>query len=96
MERFRPVVAGARAAGLPVRGYVSTAFWCPYEGKVDADKTVDVTRMLADLGVDEVSIGDTIGKAVPAEVDILLDRLFPVLPAAGRMRQQLRSRPGLR
>jgi hydroxymethylglutaryl-CoA lyase len=81
IERFRPVVAGARAAGLPVRGYVSTAFWCPYEGKVEPDKTVEVTRMLVDLGVDEVSIGDTIGKAVPAEVDVLLDRLFPVLPA---------------
>jgi hydroxymethylglutaryl-CoA lyase len=37
--------------------------------------------MLVDLGVDEVSIGDTIGKALPAEVDVLLDRLFPVLPA---------------
>src|SRR5262249_16172975 len=82
IERFKPVVAGAKAAGLPVRGYVSTAFWCPYEGKIDPRKTVEVARTLVDLGVEEVSIGDTIGKAVPAEVDALLDLLLPLVPAA--------------
>jgi hydroxymethylglutaryl-CoA lyase len=82
IDRFRPVVAGARAEGLPVRGYVSTAFWCPYEGKVDPARTVHVARTLVDLGVDEVSIGDTIGRAVPAEVDALLDLLLPQVQAA--------------
>lgn len=81
IERFRPVVAEARRVALPVRGYVSTAFWCPYEGKVDPEKAMEVILQLVDLGVDEVSVGDTIGKAVPSEVRVLLDRLLPRLAA---------------
>jgi hydroxymethylglutaryl-CoA lyase len=82
IDRFRPVVQGARPAGLPVRGYVSTAFWCPYEGKIDPQKAVDVIQRLVDLGVDEVSVGDTIGKAEPPDVRRLLDLLLPRLPAS--------------
>jgi hydroxymethylglutaryl-CoA lyase len=78
--RFEPVIAGARAARLPVRGYVSTAFWCPYEGRIDPGKAAEVILKLAALGVDEISVGDTIGKAVPAEVEELLGRLLPHLP----------------
>ncbi len=80
--RFVPVVEGARRAGLPVRGYISTAFYCPYEGAIAAEATVAVARRLIELGVDEVSVGDTIGRAVPAEVSLLLDRLLPIVPAA--------------
>jgi isopropylmalate/homocitrate/citramalate synthase len=80
IERFRPVTEAAREAGLPVRGYISTAFVCPYEGLVEPSATVDVVRSLLDLGVEEISIGDTIGAAVPSEVDRLLDLLGPVLP----------------
>jgi len=76
IERFRPVVEGARRESIPVRGYVSTAFWCPYEGKIEPDAVVSVARRLSDLGIHEISIGDTIGKAVPAEVMALLDRLL--------------------
>ena len=76
IERFRPVVDGARHEKIPVRGYVSTAFWCPYEGKIAPDAVAGVVRQLLDLGVDEISIGDTIGKAVPAEVHALLDLLL--------------------
>ncbi|HUD72486.1 MAG TPA: hydroxymethylglutaryl-CoA lyase, partial [Dongiaceae bacterium] len=79
LARFPPVIAGAKRAGLPVRGYVSTAFYCPYEGKVEPEAVVEVSRRLVDLGVDELSIGDTIGRAVPGEVDRLLDRLLPVV-----------------
>ncbi|MBI3288551.1 MAG: hydroxymethylglutaryl-CoA lyase [Elusimicrobia bacterium] len=81
IERFRPVVARARAARLPVRGYISTAFWCPYEGKVAPEKTIEVVRRLTALGVDEYSIGDTIGKASPDEVRRLLFLLLKVVPA---------------
>jgi hydroxymethylglutaryl-CoA lyase len=62
-----------------VRGYVSTAFWCPYEGKVEPAAVVAVVRRLLDLDVDEISIGDTIGKAVPGEVHDLLDLLLDAL-----------------
>jgi len=76
IERFKPVVEGARGASIPVRGYVSTAFWCPYEGRIAPEAVVDVVKRLTDLGVDEISIGDTIGKAVPSEVMTLLDKLL--------------------
>ncbi|HEX7078561.1 MAG TPA: hydroxymethylglutaryl-CoA lyase [Candidatus Eisenbacteria bacterium] len=78
--RFTPVVPRARAAGIPVRGYVSTAFWCPYEGKIAPAAVVRVVKRLLDLGVDEISIGDTIGKAVPSEVHALLDLLLDAVP----------------
>jgi hydroxymethylglutaryl-CoA lyase len=76
IERFKPVVLGAAGASIPVRGYVSTAFWCPYEGKIAPEAVVDVVKRLTDLGIGEISLGDTIGKAVPAEVMTLLDRLL--------------------
>lgn len=81
IARFAPVLQRARDARIPVRGYVSTAFWCPYEGRVAPARAVEVCRRLVDAGVDEVSIGDTIGKAVPDEVKELLDALLPAIPA---------------
>lgn len=75
IKRFEPVVKKTK---LPIRGYVSTAFWCPYEGKIDPKKVAQVVKMLLDLGCVEISIGDTIGKAVPDEVNALID----VLPEA--------------
>jgi isopropylmalate/homocitrate/citramalate synthase len=80
IEGFRPVVEGARRARVPVRGYVSTAFWCPYEGKTAPERAVDVCRRLLDLGCDEIDVGDTIGAATPPDVDALLERLFPHVP----------------
>jgi len=80
IERFQPVVPRAKREGLFVRGYVSTAFWCPYEGRIGPRAVTDVVRRLLDLDVDEISIGDTIGKAVPSEVDDLLDVLLDALP----------------
>jgi hydroxymethylglutaryl-CoA lyase len=69
IDVFRPVVARALKEGISVRGYVSTCFVCPYEGPIAKEKVADVTRALFDLGVDEVSIGDTIGAASPKDVE---------------------------
>lgn len=77
LRRFRPLIARARDEGLPVRGYISTAFWCPFEGQISPEKTIDVVKKLVDIGVDEVSISDTVGKATPEEVSRLFDRLLP-------------------
>lgn len=82
IERFRPVTSRALAAGLSIRGYVSTAFVCPYEGPIPPSAVRDVVSRLLDLGVHEVSIGDTIGAAVPSDVDRLLDELARELPVA--------------
>ena len=68
IDAFRPVVERARERGWWTRGYVSTAFGCPYQGAVDEGAVVDVAQRLLELGVDELSIGDTIGVAVPADV----------------------------
>ncbi len=81
MDRFVPVIERAKKAGLPIRGYISTAFWCPYEGKIEPARAVEVAQQLLDLGVEELSIGDTIGRAVPAEVTVLLERLLERTPA---------------
>jgi hydroxymethylglutaryl-CoA lyase len=79
LERFRPVVAGAKRDGMAVRGYVSTAIFCPYEGRIAPAQVVAVINRLLDLGVDEVSLGDTIGKGSPADVRNLLDAVLPCL-----------------
>lgn len=82
LARFRPVVERARRAGVPVRGYVSTAFYCPYEGKTPVASAVDVSRRLLDLGCDEVDVADTIGAATPPDVAAVLDALLPHVPPA--------------
>ncbi len=78
--RFAEFVPEARRDGVWVRGYVSTSFGCPYEGKVAPEKVIEVARRLADLGCDEISIGDTIGVAVPSQVAEVMGRLLETLP----------------
>ncbi|HEU5220164.1 MAG TPA: hydroxymethylglutaryl-CoA lyase, partial [Gemmatimonadales bacterium] len=82
LVRFAPVVRRAR---VPVRGYISTAFHCPYEGPVQPARVLGVARALLDLGCAELSIGDTIGKATPSEVSRLLQRLIPVVGEVSRL-----------
>ena len=73
--RFAEFVGDARAEGMWVRGYVSTCFGCPYEGAVDPARVVEVSSRLVELGCDEISIGDTIGVAVPTQVTDVVGRL---------------------
>jgi hydroxymethylglutaryl-CoA lyase len=81
LRRFRPLIDRARVEGLPVRGYVSTAFWCPFEGRISPETTAEVVKRLFGIGVDEISISDTVGKATPEEVARLLDCLLPAFAA---------------
>jgi hydroxymethylglutaryl-CoA lyase len=76
LRRFWPLIARARGERLPVRGYVSTAFWCAFEGKISPETIVGVVKRRFDIGVEEVSVSDTIGRATPQEVSRLLDRLL--------------------
>jgi len=71
LETFAPVLRRATDLGWWGRGYVSTAFGCPYTGAVSPDRAVEVALRLLDLGVDEVCFGDTIGVAVPGQVAAL-------------------------
>jgi len=81
LEVIADVVREARAAGLWVRGYISVCFGCPYEGKVDPEKVLTVAARLAELGVAEVSLGDTIGVATPRQVEETVGRVLKELPA---------------
>lgn len=76
IERFRPVTADAKRDGMIVRGYISTAIHCPFEGAIAPSRVADVMHRLLDLGVDEISLGDTVGRAAPDEVRRLLDTVL--------------------
>lgn len=71
----------ARAAGRPMRLTLSTSFGCPYEGYVDPARVLDIARRAADLGCDEICLGDTTGMANPRQVFRLFERLMAALPA---------------
>ncbi|MDQ2740711.1 MAG: hydroxymethylglutaryl-CoA lyase [Chloroflexota bacterium] len=77
IERFRPVVKLAREQRLSVRAYISTAFGCPYEGEISPGQVLRVVQELVALGVDELSVSDTIGVATPGQVLSVLDALLP-------------------
>jgi len=79
-ENYAPVAVRAREEGMRVRGYVSTAFGCPYEGDVAPEKVLEVSARLLDLGCYEVSIGDTIGVGTPMQVQGVIGILLQVIP----------------
>lgn len=73
--RFAEIMPMARKHKIAVRGYLSTAFGCPYEGRVPEARVVELTKKMKKLGVYEVSVGDTIGVASPLQVDSLVRKL---------------------
>jgi hydroxymethylglutaryl-CoA lyase len=80
LATYAQVCERARASGLRVRGYLSTAFGCPFEGPVAPDRVAEVAGRLADLGVFEVAISDTIGIAHPGQVPGVLDAVLARVP----------------
>ncbi|WP_375690520.1 hydroxymethylglutaryl-CoA lyase [Pseudooceanicola sp. LIPI14-2-Ac024] len=81
LERFAPVAEAARAAGVPMRGYVSCVTDCPYDGKVAPSEVARVAKALAALGAYEVSLGDTIGQGTPESIRAMLEAVLGELPA---------------
>lgn len=79
IERYRMVVTEAKQSSLRVRGYISCAVACPYEGPIDPTHVRQVAQQLIDLGVDEIDLGDTIGVAVPTDIELLYDELEGLL-----------------
>jgi hydroxymethylglutaryl-CoA lyase len=82
IERFKPVIARARADGIKVRGYVSCVLGCPYDGEIRPKAVVDVAKVLWDLGCYEVSLGDTIGVGTPKKARELLRAVAGSVPMA--------------
>jgi hydroxymethylglutaryl-CoA lyase len=74
LEAFAPVLRRAAGLGWWRRAYVSTALGCPFTGRVEPERAVEVARRLLDLGADEICYGDTIGVAVPGGVAALVER----------------------
>ena len=81
LERFQPVMAAARQAGLPVRGYVSCVTDCPYDGPVAPSAVAEVAGHLFEMGCFEVSLGDTIGAGRPESVAAMLDAVLGIAKA---------------
>ena len=81
LANYAQVCERARATGMRVRGYLSTAFGCPFEGAVDPSRVAEVAARLRELGVFEVAISDTIGVAHPGQVPRVLDAVLARIPA---------------
>ncbi|WP_306154924.1 hydroxymethylglutaryl-CoA lyase [Roseovarius sp. MMSF_3281] len=81
LERFAPVAEAAKAAGIPVRGYVSCVTDCPYDGEVAPEAVARVAGALFEMGCYEVSLGDTVGQGHPERVDAMLGAVLEVMPA---------------
>ena len=77
MTRYSDLVPEALDGGLRVRAYVSTSWGCPYEGEVDPERVIALTRQFLQLGCYQVSLGDTIGVGTPLQTHRLLERLLP-------------------
>jgi hydroxymethylglutaryl-CoA lyase len=80
LEAFSEVVPPALERGLRVRAYVSTVYGCPYEGKVDPAKALELCRALRAMGCYQISLGDTIGVANPRQVRDVLSRVLAENP----------------
>lgn len=86
IARFEPVARAAKEHGLKLRGSISTAFGCPYQGDVPLDAVADVVGRMRDLGCDEIDIADTIGVSTARKTQAVLDRAareFPIEKLAG-------------
>ncbi|MAX66121.1 MAG: hydroxymethylglutaryl-CoA lyase [Bacteriovoracaceae bacterium] len=78
-KRMQEVATLAKEEGIKIRGYISTAFGCPYAGDIGVKKLVEVIEKFEELGVYEISIGDTIGVGTPKQVDDYLKEVLKVI-----------------
>ena len=82
LERFKPVIAAAKANNIKVRGYVSCVLGCPYEGEIAPAAAAKVAKSLFDIGCYEISLGDTIGTGTPVKTRLMLQAVREVVPVA--------------
>ncbi len=80
LERLRPVAEHAAADGVPLRAYLSTAFGCPDEGEIAVEAVARLAVELLEIGVEELSLGDTLGIAVPAQVHEVVAAVEALVP----------------
>ncbi|XP_062927532.1 3-hydroxy-3-methylglutaryl-CoA lyase, cytoplasmic isoform X1 [Mobula hypostoma] len=80
MQRFEEVIGAAKKGSIPVRGYVSCAVGCPYEGTIAPAKVAEVAKRMYDIGCYEISLGDTTGIGTPGDMKELLQAVMKVIP----------------
>ncbi|NP_001397098.1 3-hydroxy-3-methylglutaryl-CoA lyase, cytoplasmic isoform 2 [Mus musculus] len=80
MGRFQEVISSARHMDIPVRGYVSCALGCPYEGSITPQKVTEVSKRLYGMGCYEISLGDTIGVGTPGSMKMMLESVMKEIP----------------
>lgn len=80
LARFEPIMAAAKKAKLPVRGYVSCVLGCPYEGEVEPEKVAQVASELYQMGCREISLGDTLGTGTPQATRLLIEAVSTKIP----------------
>ena len=81
IERFLPITESAHKDGIPVRGYISCVSDCPYDGPTPPDKVAWMAEQLLSAGCYEISLGDTIGRATPEKIEVMLDAVLTVVSA---------------
>jgi hydroxymethylglutaryl-CoA lyase len=79
-ERFKPVMEMATNGGVRVRGYVSCAITCPYEGNIRPQAVANVAKRLLELGCAEISLGDTIGRGTPETIKTMIQAVAALVP----------------
>ncbi|WP_085299868.1 hydroxymethylglutaryl-CoA lyase [Cognaticolwellia mytili] len=80
LQRFEPIMAAAKAANIPVRGYVSCVVGCPYDGFIEPEQVAMVAEKLYKMGCYEISLGDTIGVGTPATVTKMIQAVSARVP----------------
>ena len=80
IARFKSVLTLAKEQQIKVRGYISCVLGCPYQGSIPPQQVAEVTQKLLDLGVDEISLGDTIGVGTPRQTQLVLEQVLKLVP----------------
>ena len=80
LAAFEQTISPARAAGMRVRGYVSTVWGCPYEGAVDPKKALEIAKRLLAMGCYQISLGDTIGVGTPVQTQKIVSMMLAEIP----------------
>ncbi|MFI4918147.1 MAG: hydroxymethylglutaryl-CoA lyase [Legionellales bacterium] len=80
LTRIASIMTLAKQQQIKVRGYISCVLGCPYQGEVQPQQVAAITQRLLDLGVDEISLGDTIGVGTPKQTQLVLEQVLKIMP----------------
>ena len=82
INRFRPVLEGAKKTNIPVRGYISCVLGCPYQGNVAVEDVVNLAAKMTEMGCFQISLGDTIGAGTPVQAKRMVQKVSEKVPVS--------------